>query len=551
MANLQEFLGFPRNWEVERVRREDDGLVVEVLSRQCRCACPSCGQMSGSIHSRYQRHPQDLPCVGQSLRLQLCVARFRCQNPSCSRATFVEPQGVFLPRYSRGTQRLQRLLAVLGFEAGGQGGRRLADQLHIRVSRATLLRVIRRTTIPPPKPVQILGVDDWAYCKGKRYGTLLVNLERHCVIDVLPDAEADTLVQWLREHPEIEVISRDRSGTYAEGSRRGAPQAQQVADRWHLLRNLWDALVMAYECFIGRLKRLVAVIEPPVEPPTEALPPVRRSSRPKPPPTPLAQARAARRQYWEETFAKVHDLHQRGWSNAAIARDLGVSLGTVKNYLKLKVLPTKRSPKFKPRLMDPFWDYLRMRLQQGSISNRELLEELRARGFKGSLSTVNSAMVAVRQELQLPSPLLAPKPAPPQVICTTPRQLATWVLSPELSSIKHDLVHQARQLHPDLELITGLAQDFLKIIRERKPQHLIPWIEAVQLTSLAALKRFAKGLLSDFDAVYAACTQPWSNGQVEGQINRLKFLKRQMYGRANFDLLRLRVLYSPNLLHEI
>lgn len=172
-------------------------------------------------------------------------------------------------------------------------------------------------------------------------------------------------------------------------------------------------------------------------------------------------------------------------------------------------------------------------------------------GFRGSRSTVYKTSVQVRRELHLPSPLLMPKPEYSETLRVTPRRLASWLLTPKRSPVTEALVQKARELHPTIELVCGLAQDFAMLVRERKPQHLLRWIEAVQLTEVGALKQFAKGLLRDFDAVYAACSQSWSNGQVEGQVNRLKLLKRQMYGRANFDLLRLRVLYSTSSVHTM
>lgn len=230
-----------------------------------------------------------------------------------------------------------------------------------------------------------------------------------------------------------------------------------------------------------------------------------------------------------------------------IAKQLGVSLSLVKKYNHLETLPKKQSPKFKPHLIAPYLDTLRTRLLTEPVSTSALHDELHMQGFRGSRSTVYKALVHLRQELHMPSPLLAPKPGLTPILRLSPQQLASWAFVPNLPMLKHELFQKAQALHPVIELATGLAQDFIMFVRQQKPQHLVPWIEAVQCTQVGALKQFAQGLLRDFEAVYAACCQPWSNGQVEGQVNRLKFIKRQMYGRANFDLLRLRVLYSGTL----
>lgn len=396
------------------------------------------------------------------------------------------------------------------------------------MSRCTLLRLVRHSPLPPLPAVEVLGVDDWAFCRGERYGTILVDLARRHVLDLLPDAEATTFAGWLQAHPQVRVISRDRAGSYAEGARQGAPDALQVADRWHLLRNLWEALVLAFDPHTAALRQLVTEIVSPTIPLPLSLPPVRPSTRPQAPPTPVEPARAARRQYWEAIFAQVHALRTKGLSKTAIATQLGVSLSLVKKYSRLNSLPPKQSPKFKPLLIEPYLNALRSQLQQGQRSAPALLETLRALGFRGSRSTVYKAVVALRQQLHLPSPLFIPKASPVLTMRVTPRQLASWLMTPRLSPLKQDLLQKARDLHPTLEVASGLAQDFVMLVRAQKPQHLLPWIEAAQLSQVASLKHLALGLLRDFEAVYAACSQPWSNGQVEGQIHRLKLLKRPM-----------------------
>lgn len=547
MDHLNAILALPNTFHLECIIRNNDLFTIVIRSQAKEARCPTCHCVSNSVHSHYWRYLQDLPLSQWPIQLQLRVVRFRCCNPSCVRRTFVEDITAYVPRYSRRTKRAAQLLAHVGFEFGGQAGARVAHLYRLSASRSTLLRLVRRSQLPPPEPVEVLGVDDWAFCRGEHYGTILVDLERRCVVDLLPDAEATSLTAWLQAHPQVRIISRDRDSTYAEGASQGAPTALQIADRWHLFKNLWDALVLAYTQHITALRQLTVAPSPAPIQLNEPLPAVRRSNRPPAPPTPLEQARAARRQYWEAIFAQVHDLRTQGISKPAIAKQLGVSLSLVKKYCRLETLPKKRSPKFKPLLIAPYLDTLRTRLLAGPVSTATLLEELQAQGFRGSRSTVYKAVVQLRQELHPPSPLLAPKPEPVPTLRVTPQQLASWVFVPNLSELKQELFQKALALHPIIELATRLAQDFIMFVRQQKPLHLVPWIEAVQFTEVGALKQFAQGLLRDFEAVYAACCQPWSNGQVEGQVNRLKFIKRQMYGRANFDLLRLRVLYSGTL----
>ena len=193
-------------------------------------------------HSRYTRRPGDLPCVGRQVHLQLNVRRFFCDNPACQQRTFVERLPGVVRSFARRTTRLAEAQRQIGLALGGEAGTRSATQQAMPVSADTLLRLASHSELAPAATPKVLGVDDWAWKKGQTYGTILVDLEQRCVVDLLADRTADTLATWLQAHPGVEIISRDRGGSYAEGARRGAPDAVQVADRWHLLANLREAL---------------------------------------------------------------------------------------------------------------------------------------------------------------------------------------------------------------------------------------------------------------------------------------------------------------------
>jgi transposase len=322
VSQLQDALGLPEAFSIERLIQAEKGLCLVIHLQTQTGLCPGCGTQSKIIHGHYWRVPQDLPLSQWMLHLRIRVNRFRCLNPACLRQTFATDLAPFIKRYKRRTQRVHQLLTHLGFELGGQAAARIAQRCCLSVSRSTLLRLVRGSQLPAPAPVTVLGVDDWAFCRGERYGTLLVDLERRKVVDVLPDAEAATLATWLKTQPQIQVVSRDRAGAYAEGVRQGAPQALEVADRWHLISNLWDALVVTLEQSTTALRQLVtplpAVMTAPIHRTAET--PRRRR---KTTPSALEQARAARRQFWEEKFKQVHQLRAEGVSLSAIARELG------------------------------------------------------------------------------------------------------------------------------------------------------------------------------------------------------------------------------------
>lgn len=482
------------------------------------------------------------------MRLQLRVYRFRCQNNHCPRVTFVERLSNFVPFRAQRTERLLETLRQVAFALGGEAGSRLLPQLHLTASGDTLLRLIRKSSPPPSDKVRHLGVADWAWRKGRHYGPILVDLQQQRVIDLLPDREAQSLATWLQAHPEVELITRDRAGAYADGARQGAPQAKQVADRWHLLKNLGDALSRAFENYRSLLQTIPVVSTPkrlpsPASPTSASLPP---PPAPKRQLSPLEKLRHQRREYWLQKFQEVHTLYRQGLSISAIVRQSGLARTTVRKYLRLTALPPKTSPKPDPRLIDPYRDYLYQRLAQENVSSYRLLAEIRAQGFKGGHTTVYDCVAQLRQLLdRSPSKSDPPPSPPPTTRPLTARKLAFTVLSrPDArSEAARQLIHQACQLHPHLEQIIALAQRFAYMLRTRQAQLLDPWLEMTGSSQSPNLKSFATGLRQDYEAVKAALSTPFSNGPVEGHVNRLKFIKRQMYGRANFDLLRSRVLH--------
>lgn len=542
---------------------ETTHITASVVASASDVPCPVCGQRSARIHSRYMRHVSDLPWHGVPLRLELHVRRFFCDNAACPRQIFTERLPGIVTPYAHRTERLQEWFAAVAFTAGGEAGARLLRLLGLATSPDTLLRQLRGEQVVPVVTPKILSVDDFALRRGNRYGTLLVDLERQQPVDVLPDRTAETFAAWLQTHPGVAVISRDRGGAYAEGARQGAPQAIQVADRFHLLRNLVDAL----QALLGResaaLSAAAVTASALQAPATEPEQPSRAAWRasgapeghglptdtPAPPgadgapdaPHPLAHLAHRRVRY-----DRVIGLHAEGCTLSEIARRVGLHRDTVRRYVQMGQFPVSAKRRRVSALLTPFDAYLRERWAAGEQNGRVLLAELRERGYRGGASALYAYLAHWRSgpPRRGRRPHSAP-PVPPPPRTYSPRRTC-WLLlktpadrTPEEAAYCTALLTQ----RDTIARVTDLVQRFFQMVRERHADQLEAWLSDAETSASAELIGFAQGIRRDRQAVDAGLTLEWSQGQTEGQVNRLKMAKRQMYGRAKLDLLRQRVLH--------
>jgi transposase len=331
-----------------------------------------------------------------AVRLRVQVRRFFCSNAACARKTFAEPFVDVAVAHARRTNRQASRLRAIAKELGGRPAARESQNVQMPVSRHTLLRLLRRAPIPAAPPPRVLGVDDWSIRKGQTYGTLLVDLERHHSVDVLPDREAETLEAWLTAHPGVEVIGRDRAGTYAQGARKGAPTALQVADRFHVLVNLYDALkrlfARKHEVLQQEADQQQASLKPVAssEGVAEAVP----SSAPLTPTAIEQQARRARRR---SRYEEVMHLHEQGASQVAIATLVGLHRDTVRRYLSAAGFPEMPRPGKRSRL-DPYKDSLQQRWAEGEHHVKRLLVELEERGYRQGETSVYDYLRTLRQQ---------------------------------------------------------------------------------------------------------------------------------------------------------
>jgi transposase len=536
---------------VDQVRRETAGIHIAVTTTRRWARCPLCGRRSRWVHSRYRRTLTDLPWCGTPVTIHLLSRRFRCRVHWCRRKVCTERVPALTAASARRTVRERDQLVCTAFALGGEPGQRFTRRSGTPVSARTLLRLVRSTALPVSTPVTALGVDDWAFRRGTTYGTILVNLTTHRVIDLLPDRQAATFASWLQAHPEIQVITRDRGGAYADGARQGAPQALQIADRFHLLCNVTHAL----QRYLGRKHsalRHAGQIEPVADPTEDTIP-----SAPPPAAPPahggrdarLSRERRARR---AARYEEVKALRAHGYSIRAIATRVALSKGTVLKFVQAERFPElqARPPRRTP--LTSFKPYLRARRAAGCHNAKQLLAELRDQGFTGGCTSVADCVKPwrFRPPPRLPAP--GAGAAPGHTPAYGPRQVC-WLLlrTPSALTAEED-AFLTRLYHacPQVALAEALVEEFAAVLRTRDVDGFYAWLRGVALSGISELRSVAHGMWIDRAAVAAAVATNYSNGQLEGQVNRLKVLKRAMYGRAKFDLLRKRVLYDSAACHE-
>ena len=504
----------PRGFIVDEAVNDGGGALITMRPRAKASICPECGTSSERIHSRYRRRLADLPMGGKPVRLVVLARRFYCDAVLCGRRIFAErfDQGVLAP-WARRTERLDHIVHHLALALGGRPAASFAQRLMLPVSNDTLLRVVRRRGSPRFVPPTVIGIDDWAWRRNQRYGTIVCDLERRKTIALLPDREPATAQAWLSDQPQITLVARDRGGSYALAAAKALPKATQVADRWHLMENASRAFLDAVRKSMHQIRAAIgaATINPDLLTAAEQL-----------------QYEGYLRR--EEDNAVILGLAKDGVTIKEITRRTGRSRGVVR-----KVLRGQCSDIFRVResSLELYLPWLDAQWTAGQHNGAELWRCLRSQGFRGCLRVVTEWAARRRRAEQLDAGALSRAPSA--------RTIARLLTLGRDSLSKSDTVTVAaiEISVPLLVEAREIIAAFQAMIRKKSLADLAPWLERARPSLVAS---FANGVLKDEAAVSAAITSPWSNGQTEGQITKLKLVKRQMYGRGKLDLLQARLM---------
>ena len=504
----------PDGFLVDSVQFADESVQILLRSRSPSGLCPSCGRSSRRVQSRYLRRPADLPLCGRRVELTIVARRFWCDAVLCGRRIFCEQfnDGV-LARYGRRTQRLETIVHHLGLALGGRPAAAFAERLMVPVSNDTLLRVVRRRTADQNDELTVIGIDDFAFRRGQTYGTIICDLKRRRPVTLLPDRALDTSRAWLAGHQSISIVARDRGGGYGEAIAKALPDAEQVADRWHLMENSSRAFLDAVGKSMRQIRQAVGsnVVDPKLLTYAER----------------LQYEGYLRRQ---ETNEAIQGLAKKGISIRQIVRQTGHSRKLVRDVLRGQRLDVFRT---KPSSLDNWLPWLNNRWEEGARNALALWREMKAKGFPGQSGVVSQW--AQRRRLA--------EKAGQSGFARTP---SSRVIARLMTAARDDLAKSEAILVaaievnvPELVAARKAIGDFQSMIRSKSAAKLEGWLETARDSLIGS---FVGGVEKDLDAVRNAIVSPWSNGQTEGQITRLKLIKRQMYGRATIDLLQARLI---------
>lgn len=538
---------FLPGFRIDNIEHNNSSINVFASIKSKRSQCPGCGSFSTSVHDSYIRKLADLSVFQNSTTILLRTRKFKCKDSSCDRKVFSE-QTAHTMRYSRRTARASSILDTLSIELTGKLGSLLSKQLLLPVSTSTVTRIAMKQKLPEVIQPIVLGVDDWAFRKGVNYGTILIDMETSRPIDLLASRERSDLMRWLKKYPNVKIVTRDRASAYSSAINEVCPDAIQVADRFHLLMNLSDALDKYFKSVQAGIRLLIKnkteeIIKMSASSKLEDkadLDPVTITATPEFKPLNTDQR--------IDNFNKVKELQGEGISTKKISKIIGICRKTVRSY----IIQESLSPRISSTSTNiaSFTKLILARLNTKGYKIKGIIDEILLLGFNGGRTQAYHNINILKSEfkINIPSFTEVQQYTIPYIKPLSSRKLAKYieVCIKDIADLdERNYMETLLDNIPELRIVRKLVKIF-KTMLKRGSGNIRRWIDFIMRSKrkLAGLKTFANGLLHDIKAVENGIRLPWSNGAVEGHVNRIKSIKRQMYGRAGFELLRRKVILS-------
>ena len=533
--------------KLQKIEYSDSIIRIYASIKSRRSRCPSCGKYSKRVHDYYYRTITDLPVFQNKTVILLKTRKFKCGNNRCHRKVFSEHTPDIV-RYSRRTRRATRILEVFSIELTGRLGSILSKQMHLTVSSSTITRIAYSQQLPEINQPRVLGVDDWAYRKGVSYGTILIDMETSRPIEILSSRDGQALKNWLMKYNDVQIVTRDRASSYASAIIEACPNAIQIADRFHLLMNLSDALDTYFKSISTQIRTLItAKTNEILGLPDHEIVSDEKENGSK---SVLATQKITNIKVDQrlDTFNKVKGLQAKGVPIKRISTDLKMSRNTVRSYFVQESLAPKAHPK--STNIELFASHIVSRLNTNGYKVKDIIEEIRELGFNGSQTQAYHNINVIKGDngINVPGFAQVLHSKIPYIKPLSSRKLAKYI-GYRLTEISDHYERYYLQTLLDniaeLRIVRKLVQIF-KTMLFRGRGNIKRWIDFIirSKRKLSGLKTFARGMLRDIEAVENGINMSWSNGAVEGHVNRIKSIKRQMYGRASFELLRKKVILS-------
>lgn len=495
--------------------------------------CPYCGHVSSQVHSRYFRSVQDLSILGERVVLHLEIRKFFCHNDDCRRNTFAEQPGDEVFRYRRRTCRCERAIARHGLSVSSNSASRLLAHMGIFVSSSTILRDMHRMHPSDYKDVEEVGVDDWAWLKGINYGSIIIDYTNGWPIDLLGDRETESFREWMRQHEKVHTVSRDRSTDYSSAIASIGRQITEVADKFHLVKNITDRMIkLVAENYSGYRQAIRSKEDESAritESINDTLPP---------------EVSPSRTDSRDVMYKEVKELQRKGFKPTSIAKILGIARQTATKYYNMDSLPERNS-----KLRNEYYKYDAY-VEQEAASGKPLCvihQEICQMGFSGTLTPfydhykyLSDGHRGYRSKNWKPDPKKE-KPKDNRSELLPIKSIASVIDT----SLKGKDMDKAQQM--TFETLKSLGwfkemyeamESFCKIINGNETVRLVRWMKRYWKTGIHSLKTFIIGIKKDFQAVRNTIRLNITNGMTEGFVNKLKAIKRSMFGKAGLELLK-------------